>query len=130
LAEEIVSKDGLVITEYFRESQTPLEQSGRYVTRDRLQALFSDCVILSASYAKNDQGLDSGSRHAMAAAAKYGLMRGVLPDRSPFANNPKYDLNREIRSVDHSALEFSPPMLRDLNIPNRAILPEQPAFLF
>jgi len=65
LAEEIVKKNGLLITEYFEKANSKMELSGRYQERDRLQALFSNCVILTASYAKNDLGMDSGSRESL-----------------------------------------------------------------
>lgn len=95
LAEEIVSKGGLLITEYFDKAGSRMELSGRYQERDRLQALFSDCVILAASYAKNDLGLDSGSRLAMEYAASYSIPRAVMYDPERNAENAKYDLNRQ-----------------------------------
>ena len=72
LADEIVRNGGLLITEYYKQFSSKKELSGRYIERDRLQALFSDCVVLSASYSKEDKG-DSGSIHAMEAAKKYGI---------------------------------------------------------
>ncbi len=95
LAEEIVKKSGLVVTEYFDKAKSKMELNGRYQERDRLQALFSDCVILAASYAKNDMGLDSGSRLAMEYAASYSIPRAVMYDFEINAENPKYDLNRQ-----------------------------------
>jgi len=96
LAEDIVDNGGLLVTEYCDKVKSRMEQSGRYQERDRLQALFSDCVILTASYAKNDLGLDSGSRLAMEYALKYSIQRAVVYDpQNDFGNN-KYDLNRQI----------------------------------
>lgn len=95
LAEEIVRKDGLIVTEYYDKAKSKMEMNGRYQERDRLQALFSDCVILAASYAKNDMGLDSGSRLAMEYAASYSIPRAVMYDPDMNAENPKYDLNRQ-----------------------------------
>lgn len=95
LAEEIVKKSGLVVTEYLDKAKSKMELNGRYQERDRLQALFSDCVILAASYAKNDMGLDSGSRLAMEYAASYSIPRAVIYDSEINAENPKYDLNRQ-----------------------------------
>jgi len=96
LADEIVKNNGLLITEYFNKANSKIEQSGRYQERDRLQALFSDCVILAASYAKNDMGLDSGSRLALEYASNYSIPRALLYDRDANDGNPKYDLNRQL----------------------------------
>lgn len=96
LACEIVESGGLLISEYLTEPKAKMEMTGRYQERDRLQALFSNAVVLSASYAKNDLGNDSGSRLAMGYAQEYGLTRAVLYDPETNANNPKYDLNRQI----------------------------------
>ena len=73
-----------------------MELGGRYQERDRLQALFSDSIILSASYAKNDQGNDSGSRLAMEYALNYSIPRAVIYDPKLNSNNPKYDLSRQL----------------------------------
>lgn len=96
LAEEIVDNDGLLITEYYEKAKSRIESSGRYQERDRLQALFSDCVILTASYAKNDVGLDSGSRLAMEYAKSYSIQRAVMYDAARNGENPKFDLNRQL----------------------------------
>lgn len=96
LANEIVRKNGLLITEYYEDAKSKMELGGRYQERDRLQALFSDTVILSASYAKNDQGNDSGSRLAMEYALNYSIPRAVIYDPATNLNNPKYDLTRQL----------------------------------
>ncbi len=96
LANEIVRKNGLLITEYYEDIKSKMELAGRYQERDRLQALFSDTVILSASYAKNDQGNDSGSRLAMEYALNYSIPRAVIYDPEANLNNPKYDLSRQL----------------------------------
>ncbi|MBE6210923.1 MAG: DNA-binding protein [Rikenellaceae bacterium] len=93
LAHKIVEQGGLLITEYLTVPKNKRDIIGRYQERDRLQALFSDCVLLSASYAKNDQGLDSGSRLALGYASDYNIPRAVLYSQSEDAN-PMYDLNR------------------------------------
>ena len=100
LANEIVNKNGLLITEYFEDAKSKMELSGRYQERDRLQALFSDGIILSASYAKNDQGNDSGSRLAMEYAFNYSISRAVIYDSVIDVNNQKYDLNRQLIKED------------------------------
>jgi DNA processing protein len=96
LADEIVEKRGLLISEYFIEAKSKMELNSRYQERDRLQALFSDCIILAASYAKNDQGNDSGSRLAMEYALNYCIPRAVIYDSTMNLNDPKYDLNRQL----------------------------------
>ena len=100
LAEEIISNNGLIISEYLTEPKSKMEFIGRYQERDRLQALFSDAIILSASYAKNDLGNDSGSRLAMDYALKYSIPRGVIYDDFISKNNHKYDLNRQLITDD------------------------------
>lgn len=96
LANEIVKNDGLLVTEYLTDAKSKMELSSRYQERDRLQALFSNSIILSASYAKNDQGNDSGSRLAMGYALNYNIPRAVIYDPQTDLNNPKYDLSRQL----------------------------------
>ncbi len=96
LADEIVVNGGLLITEYFEEAKSKYEFINRYIQRDRLQALFSDGVVLSASYAPNNKGLDSGSRHAMEAAKSYGLKRAVIYNEKLHSNDVMYELNKQI----------------------------------
>ncbi len=96
LANEIVKNNGLLITEYYENAKSKMELGGRYQERDRLQALFSNSIILSASYAKNNFGNDSGSRLAMEYALKYSIPRAVIYDSVVNVNNPKYDLNRQL----------------------------------
>ncbi len=96
LANEIVQNNGLLITEYYDEPKSRMVLSSRYQERDRLQALFSDSIILCASYAKNDQGNDSGSRLAMGYALSYSISRAVIYDSDLNASNPKHDLNRQL----------------------------------
>jgi len=96
LSNDIVKNNGLLITEYYENVKSKMELSTRYQERDRLQALFSDSIILSASYAKNDLGNDSGSRLAMEYALSYSIPRAVIYDPVTDINNPKYDLNRQL----------------------------------
>lgn len=100
LANDIVKKNGLLITEYYDNAKSKIELGGRYQERDRLQALYSDSIILSASYAKNNQGNDSGSRFAMGYVLNYSISRAVIYDSVADANNPKYDLNRQLIKED------------------------------
>ena len=96
LAQRIVKDGGLLISEYLTGAKSKMELSSRYQERDRLQALFSDSIVLSASYAKNDVGNDSGSRLAMGYAKDYSIPRVVIYDQDKHLNNPMYDLNRQI----------------------------------
>lgn len=85
LAEDIVSNGGLLISEYLTASKSKMELNGRYQERDRLQALFSNAIVLSASYAKNDVGNDSGSRLAMGYARDYSICQVVIYDHEGFS---------------------------------------------
>lgn len=100
LANEIISHNGLLLTEYYTSAKHK-ELNSRYIERDRLQALFSNGIILSASYAKNDLGNDSGSRHAMNYAKSYSIKRAVL---EPVENNIMYDLNRQLLNEDKNVI--------------------------
>lgn len=100
LAEEIVRKNGLLISEYLTGAKSKNELSGRYQERDRLQALYCNSIVLTASYAKNDIGNDSGSRLAMGYAKDYSIPRVVMYDEENNFDDPKYDLNRQIISED------------------------------
>jgi DNA processing protein len=95
LAIEILDKGGLLITEYLTDAKSKMELGSRYQERDRLQALFSDSIVLSASYSKNDLGNDSGSRLAMGYAYDYSIPRAVIYNYDTDINNLKYDLNRQ-----------------------------------
>jgi len=107
LAEEIVKNNGLLISEYLTSAKSKTELSGRYQERDRLQALYSNSIVLAASYAKNDIGNDSGSRLAMGYARDYSIPRVVIYDREINSDNKKYDLNRQIIDEDSSVFVVS-----------------------
>lgn len=104
LANKIIANKGLLITEYYEDIKSKNELSSRYQERNRLQALFSDSIILSASYAKNDFGNDSGSRLAMGYALKYSIQRAVIYNKINDNDNPKYDLNRQLISEDKDTI--------------------------
>ena len=99
LANEIVANGGLLISEYHKEVESPLEQTARYVKRDRLQAAFSDMVVLTASYTKEDtqqdKKLDSGSRHAIDKAKEYGIKYAVICDQN-LINDEQFHLNKQL----------------------------------
>ena len=104
LAFQIVDESGLIVTEYGEDFKSQLELNSRYGERDRLQALFCDAILLTASYAQNsadrwklqDQKLDSGSRLAMGYARDFNIPRTVMYDKDKDVNNPRFDLNRDI----------------------------------
>jgi len=96
LADEIVRAGGLLISEYMDEAASRMELNGRYQERDRLQALFCDGIVLSASYALNDKGQDSGSRLAMGYAKNYKIPRYVMYDEQKDRENPMFDLARQL----------------------------------
>lgn len=107
LANDIVARGGLLISEYLTAPKSKMELSGRYQERDRLQALFSDSIVLSASYAKNDIGNDSGSRLAMGYAKDYLIPRSVIYDQEQHLSNPMFDLNRQIIHEEPSIVVFN-----------------------
>lgn len=78
-----------------------------------MQALFSDSIILSASYAKNDKGNDSGSRLAMGYAFNYGIPRAVIYDAENDSDNPIYDLNRQIIRQQKDVIIINPNNVND-----------------
>ena len=104
LANKIVANGGLLISEYYEEPKSRNDMISRFVVRDRLQALFSDAILLSASYAPNNLGNDSGSRHAMEKAKVYGIKRGVIYNETKHRDNPMYDLNRQILNEDKTVV--------------------------
>ncbi|HIG90074.1 MAG TPA: DNA-binding protein [Flavobacteriaceae bacterium] len=130
LANKIVENDGLLITEYLTDTKSKRELGGRYQERDRLQALFSNSIVLSASYAKNDLGNDSGSRLAMGYALNYSIQRAVIYDSENNSNNPKYDLNRQIIEEDPNSIIINqhnaPSTIKKLIMVKSKIVKNQP----
>ncbi len=106
LAERIVASGGLLISEYYEAPKSRNDMISRFVVRDRLQALFSDAVLLAASYAPNNLGNDSGSRHAMEKAKAYGIKRAVIYNDAKHSKNSMYDLNRLILHEDKSVVRI------------------------
>ena len=60
LANEIVRKNGLLITEYYADARSKKELGGRYQERDRLQALFSDSIICQRVMLKMTKVMTAG----------------------------------------------------------------------
>lgn len=101
LAMEILEHGGLLVTEYYSSKlSSRFELSKRYIDRDRLQAMFSNCVVLSASYDENKLGNDCGSRHALAKAKQYGIRRAVIYNEDTDKTDPMFDLSRKIIKED------------------------------
>ena len=93
LAENIVKNKGLLLSEYYHEPKNKFVAIGRFIERDRLQALFSKAVILTASYREGEG--DSGSRHAMEAAEKYNIERFIMYNEQIDNENIKFGLNKD-----------------------------------
>lgn len=96
LANDIVLHGGLLVSEYLNDATSKMAFTARYQERDRLQALFSDAIVLASSYAKNDLGNDSGARLAMEYARQFNIPRAVMYDSIQNQHNPKFDLNRQL----------------------------------
>lgn len=101
LANDIIENNGLLITEYYEEVKSKSESNSRFQERDRLQALFSDAIILSASYSKDDSVKDSGARLAMQYALNYSIPRAVIYNSTIDIDNQKYNLNRQLINEDN-----------------------------
>lgn len=122
LAYEIVDQGGLLVTEYYENFKSPMELSSRYKERDRLQALFSDTIILAASYSQDsaerwnirDKKLDSGARLAMEYAKNYNIPRSVMYNEDTDANNPMFDLNRQLTTEDKDVVILTKNNLREI----------------
>lgn len=94
LAIDIAENNGLLVSEYYKDASSRYEAIGRFIERDRLQAMFAKAIILIASYRK-DEG-DSGSRHAMEAAEKYNIARFVMYNKDKDENNIQFRLNKDL----------------------------------
>ncbi len=122
LAFDIVENGGLLITEYFDEHKSPMDLNTRYRERDRLQALYSDAIILVASYAQDsaqrwkisDKKLDSGARLAMGFAKEYEIPRAVMYDTNIDNINPMFDLNRQIINEGNGTIVLTQKNLEEL----------------
>ena len=93
LAKEIVDRGGLILTEYVAAPFNRYESIKRFIDRDRLQAMFSSAVILTASNIKGKG--DSGSRYAMDKAFKYNRKRLAMYNEKTDSGNPLFEMNKE-----------------------------------
>lgn len=122
LAFDIVENGGLLITEYYDKHKSGMDLNSRYKDRDRLQALYSDAVILAASYALDsadrwkmtNQKLDSGARLAMEFAKDYNIPRAVMYDQKLDIENPMFDLNRQLIKEQKDIIVLTSKSLEDL----------------
>ncbi len=122
LANEIVEKGGLLISEYYEDFKGRYELNSRYKERDRLQALFSDAIFLIASYAQDTASrwnihgkkLDSGARLAMGYAKNYNITRAVMYNEKIDNDNPMLDLNRQLFKEDNSTMILTPSKLKKI----------------
>lgn len=106
LSEDIVLNGGLLLSEYYNEHTGRYEAINRYVERDRLQAMFAKAIVLIASYRKGEG--DSGSRHAMAAAGKYGVARFAMFNSLTDSGDICFGLNADLlQEADINALSSS-----------------------
>lgn len=103
-AEEIIEKGGLLISEYYRDSNSRNESINRFIQRDRLQAMFSKAIILIASYRKGEG--DSGSRYAMEAAKKYEIERYVMFNSTTDKDNKQFGLNSDLVCNDNNEVKI------------------------
>lgn len=110
LVNEIIKKEGLIITEYITEPQNKFERIKRFIDRDRLQAMFSKAVVLIASYSQGNG--DSGSRHAMHKATEYGKARFVMFDKIKDNNNPIFKLNKQ--QIEDGAIILTNKTIKDI----------------
>lgn len=101
LAKDIVINGGLLLTEYYKEPLSRQEAIGRFIERDRLQAMFSKAVVLIASYRKNEG--DSGSRYAMEAARNYGIERYVMFNETIDFDDKQFGLNKDLVQLKYDA---------------------------
>jgi DNA processing protein len=146
LADEIVNRGGLLVSEYFTapDSWNKYEALNRFVERDRLQAYFSNSILLVASYRHSKPGeptsypvdgkkRDSGARHAMEAARKIGRRRFVMLNEKTDYGNEMFDLNRDIlkgaKSGDKPAKAISPTAIDEILNYQHPIQAEQLALL-
>ena len=104
LAKDIVLGGGLLLTEYYKEPASRNDAVGRFIERDRLQAMFSKAVVLIASYRKNEG--DSGSRHAMEAARNYAIERYVMYNQETDIDDRQFGLNKDLIQPPYGAVKI------------------------
>lgn len=122
LADEIVAKGGLLLTEYAGEAASKFASTKRFTDRDRLQALFSKAVILIASHRKGEG--DSGSRYAMESAKKYHIGRYVMFNKEQDGGQSLFGLNQDLLEQEPGVQVLFPSKIKELaETQNPALLP-------
>lgn len=112
LADRILHSGGLLVTEYYAEPVSRFDATKRFTDRDRLQAMFSKAIILSASYRK-DEG-DSGSRHAMEFSKKIGTNRYMIFNENTDCNDPQYGLNYDYFCTEKDVEILTPQVINQI----------------
>lgn len=107
LAKKIVDEGGLLLTEYYKEATSKYEATGRYIERDRLQAMFAKAIVLIASYRKGEG--DSGSRHAMESARIYGIERYAMFNEEKDIGDKQFGLNKDFIKSKNDCVEIMQP---------------------
>jgi len=115
LAEEIIRTGGLLVSEYYNEPKNKYEAIKRFTDRDRLQAMFSKAVILTASYRQGEG--DSGSRYAMEAAKKYDVNRYMMFSKTTDGVNNQFGLNSDYFQNEPEVGILTPTIIDVLGIP-------------
>lgn len=93
LAFDIVDNGGLLVSEYILPPPDRYLATKRFIERDRLQAMFSKAIVLSASFCIKELG-DCGSRHAMGKAIEYNIYRTIIYNPKIDKANAMFGLNR------------------------------------
>jgi DNA processing protein len=114
LAEEIVDKGGLLLSEYYKETTNRNVYVKQLIERDRLQAMFAKAIILIASY-RNGEG-DSGSRHAMEAAKKYGIERYIMYNSKTDKDNKQFGLNNDFVTSNDNIKLLTSQAIKDIDL--------------
>lgn len=86
LAQEIVSKGGLLVSEYLYPARSKMEYSANCAKRDKLVAMYCSTLILISG------GIKSGSAIAVEHAKKYKKNLGVVKPKGQFEPD-KFSLN-------------------------------------
>lgn len=126
LADEIVASGGLLVTEYYKAPDSKYEATGRFIERDRLQAMFSASIILTASYRKGEG--DSGSRYAMEAALKYGVNRYVMFNKTTDYEDPLFGLNKDLITAYNDVKVLSQSTMDEIIHPKATVNMPEPEY--
>jgi DNA processing protein len=76
--------------------------------------MFAKAIILVASYRKGEG--DSGSRHAMEAAKKYGIERYIMYDSKTDKDKKQFGLNSDFVYSNDTVKLLTSKSIRDINL--------------